>query len=245
MSERQKKMSLAPRFSSSRPRGRTRAHTRGRARLRVGRQPLATIADPVHSRLCSKRRLALRSPSRLCKWKIYVRHLSFLCFICERAIPSERDPIFKHLPQVEHGPNYSPSPFAFPSSLLPSKRVRVALPRMYGARRSSLGPQSPRSPQHDSGDVNEPPPTGRERLAIRFLAGKLGFLFTIFTTIETRFRPANASEDFFYKRIEQLREPSAGVCAFTNDVYVCSRDHDQRAGVISSRGWSGRAAKFF
>lgn len=76
--------SLCPRFSSSRPGGRCS----GRARLRVGRQPFTRIADPVSSRLCSKRRLALRSLWRLCKWKFYVRHLDSLCFICKPFHPS-------------------------------------------------------------------------------------------------------------------------------------------------------------
>lgn len=100
------KMSSAPRFSfsASRPtRGRIRAYSRirgcsrgsGRVRLRVGRghQPLTRIADPVSShRLCTKRRLsALRSLSRLCKWKknyVYVRHRSFLCFMSEPFHPN-------------------------------------------------------------------------------------------------------------------------------------------------------------
>ncbi|KAL5492407.1 hypothetical protein ACEPAI_3854 [Sanghuangporus weigelae] len=124
--------------------------TQSKARF-VGRQrsKLAKIADPPPKRCSTSLILVAQADP----FTLRTRWLKFCHCACN----------------VKHS---RPS---FPPILNPPSRVRVTLQGMSGSRRSTLGSQSPR-PRYQStssrGASPEPPLTGRERLAIRFLAGE-------------------------------------------------------------------------
>ncbi|EJD07564.1 uncharacterized protein FOMMEDRAFT_130722 [Fomitiporia mediterranea MF3/22] len=167
-------MTLAPRFSSSRPKARF-----------VGRQrsKLAKIADPLSKRCSTSLILVVQADA------FTLRTRSFKIYSASNVKHSRSS----HFPIL---------------SL--RGRIQAALQRISGPRRSTLDSQSPisryQSTSPGDGMSSDTPPTGRERLAIRFLAGEQTRQRTTSTSAGGS---SGAPQDYVRQRAISTHVPSA------------------------------------
>ena len=165
-------MSHAPRFSTLRPKARFDCRRRRRG-TKIAVPPIFRYSIRCTRLILATQGAVFSSVQQTRLLKIYVRHRHFT--VSPSSLPGSRfyDPeIFKRALQRLHDDKL----ISLQPSLPLARRARATLDRMSGSPlRSPYGSKSPRPRCQSTTGSNgsaSPPMTGRERLAIQFLAGQ-------------------------------------------------------------------------